>query len=118
MTQNAKPLAGSKIAILVANGFMQADMIAAQRRLIEEGAHVRIVSSEQGLVNGWTGDDWGHHFAIDNPLNAALAADYDMLVVPGGARSVDKLKLTAHTKRFIGSFLAMQKPVAVTGDGV
>jgi len=71
------------------------------------------LSGEAGLVNSWTGENWGHHFAIDVQLNTALGADYSMLVIPDGTRSLDKLKLTAHTKRFIGGFMAASKPVAV-----
>lgn len=105
-------------AILVSNGFNEQDMTAAQRALVQAKIPMRIVSPENGLVNGWSGTDWGHHFAVDAPLSAALGADYDMLIVPGGARSIEKLKLTAHTKRFISSFMASGKPVAVFGDAV
>lgn len=113
-----RPLAGVKAAILIANGFCQDDMVAAQKALGEAGANVRIISSENGLVNGWAGDTWGHHFAVDAPLGAALGADYQILVVPGGARSIDKLKLTAHTRRFIGSFMAAGKPAILMGDAL
>lgn len=113
-----KILSGTSIAILVANGFDEADMTEAQRALLTVGATVRVVSVEQGLVNGWQGKGWGHHFAADIPLSAALAADFAMLVVPGGSRSLEKLKQTAHTRRFIGGFFAAGKPVAAFGDAV
>ncbi|MDP7142331.1 MAG: DJ-1/PfpI family protein [Alphaproteobacteria bacterium] len=111
-----KPLAEMKIAILVANGFEQNDMIAMQRAMLAAGANVRIVSVEQGLVNGWDGDNWGHNFAVDTQINRALAADFDCLVVPGGERSLNKLNLTAHTKRFVSGFMAIAKPVVLMGD--
>ncbi len=111
-------LAGIKVAVLVANGFVEQDMTSANKALIEVGAHVRIVSSENGLVNSWDGAGWGHHFAVDSPLSAALAADYHALVVPGGQRSLDKLKLTAHSRRFIASFISTEKPVALFDNAV
>lgn len=114
----SKSIAGSKIAILVANGFTEQDLTFVQRALQSKGAHPRIIGMDQGLVNSWTGESWGHHFAADQALNTALAADYDMLVVPSGRRSVEKLKLTAHTRRFIGGFMDADKPVAVLGDAV
>lgn len=113
-----KPLAGLKIAILIANGFNEAEMTSFQRGLLEAGANPRIVSVENGLANGWQGTTWGHYFAVDCPLPDALAADYDALVIPGGQRSLDKLKLTAHTRRFIGGFMAAHKPMAVIGDAI
>jgi len=114
----SKTIPGVKVAILVANGFDEADMIAAQKALMQAGANARIVSPEPGLVNSWNGTEWGHHFAVDAPLSSALGADYAMLVIPGGSRSLDKLKLTAHTKRFIGSFMAACKPVAACNDAL
>lgn len=111
-----KTLLGNKVAILAANGFDEADMIAAQRALVAAGATMRIVSSDNGLVNGWDGKGWGHNFPVDAQLNTALGVDYDGLVIIGGQRSYDKLKMTAHTKRFIGSFMMAQKPVVAMGD--
>lgn len=112
----SKSLPGQKIAILVANGFEQADFTETQRALIAAAATVKVVSPDQGLVNGWEGQGWGHHFPVDQVLSTALGADFDMLVVPGGARSLEKLKTTAHTRRFFNSFINAGKPVAVFGD--
>jgi len=107
-------LSGMKVAVLVANRFCQDDLVKTQRYFAECGANVRIVSSEQGLVNGWQDDSWGHHFAV----NTALSADFDALVVPSGRKSADKLRLTAHTKRFLNGFISMNKPVCVFDDAV
>lgn len=113
-----KTLLGVKVALLAANGFSQDDMIAAQKALLAAGANVRIVSPENGLVNGWDGKGWGHHFAVDAQLSTALAADYSILVIPGGQRSIEKLNLTAHTKRFISSFIEADKPVVIMNNAL
>lgn len=114
----SKTMIGVKVAVLAANGFDEKDFIAVQRALAEAGATMRIISTDQGLVNGWDGQGWGHNFAVDTQLNNALGVDYDALVIPGGQRSIDKLRLTAHTRRFIGSFMGAMKPVAVMGDAL
>ncbi len=113
-----KPLSSEKIAILVANGFCEQDMTSAQRSLLAQGANVRVISMDNTLVNSWNGMDWGLHFAADAALNSVLAVDFSMLVIPGGRRSIEKLKLTRHTKRFIGGFLDMDKPVVAFGDAL
>lgn len=113
-----KPLSGTKIAVLIANGFEEKSFLAAQKMMIEMGATMRLISTNQGLVNGWDGNAWGHNYAVDAPLNTALGADFDMLVIPGGKRSLEKLKMTAHTRRFIGSFMSANKPVMAMGDAV
>ena len=114
----SKALTGIKIAILVANGYSERDMTDMQRALIEAGASAKIVSPENGLVNGWTGAGWGHHFAVEASLSTALGVDYDMVAIPGGQRSHDKLKMTAHTKRFVSSAMNSKKPVALFGDAL
>lgn len=102
----------------MSNGFNESEFLTIQRAFIEQGASLRIVSMDSGLVNGWDGKGWGHNFAVDAQLNTALGIDYDALIIPGGSRSLDKLKLTAHSRRFIGSFLAAMKPVICMGDAV
>jgi len=114
----SKPLNGTKIAVLIANGFNEQEFTLCQRPLAEQGASLRIISTNQGLVNGWDGKGWGHNFAVDASLNTALGVDYDSLLIPGGQRSLEKLKLTAHSKRFIGSFVGAMKPVVVMGDAL
>jgi protease I len=114
----SKSLTGSKIAILVSNGFNQQDMTDTQKLLTSLGVSLKIVSPDQGLVNGWEGAGWGHHFAVDQQLSTSLGADFDILVVPGGQRSLDKLKTTAHTRRFVNSFLSAGKPVALFDNAV
>lgn len=113
-----KPLMGSKIAVLVANGFNEQNFLKTQKMMLEMGATLRVISTNQGLVNGWEGQGWGHNYAVDAQLNTALGVDYDGLVIPGGHRSNDKLKMTAHTRRFIGSFMAAGKPVALMDDAI
>lgn len=113
-----KTLMHEKVAILVANGFNEAEMVTAQKLLQKQGAYTRLISMDHGLVNSWTGTAWGHHFAADCVISTALAADFSMLLIPGGRRSVEKLKLTAHTQRFINGFLNAGKPLALMGDAI
>ena len=113
-----KPLIGEKIAVLVSNGFSEQDFIQIQRLMQEMGGVMRIVSMNNGLTSSWNGSDWGLNFAADAVLNEALAADYSMLVMPGGQRSADKLKHTAHTRRFINGFVDSGKPVIAMGEAL
>jgi protease I len=113
-----KPLLGEKLAVLVANGFSEHDLTETQRSLQKTGANLRVVSMDHGLVNSWNGDAWGLHYATDHTLNMALAADFSILIIPGGQRSVEKLKLTAHTKRFINGFLNARKPVVAFDEAL
>lgn len=113
-----QPLAGKTIAILVANGFEETEMTEPQRALLKAGATLRVISPEQGLVNGWHGTAWGHYFPVDKQIAEVLAADFDMLLLPGGERSIAKLSQNPHTRRILSSFMDGGKPVAAIDDGV
>lgn len=113
-----KPLAGLNVAILIANGFHEIEMTSFQRALLEAGASPKIISVESSLAHGWQGKGWGHYHPVDKHLSDALAADYDVLIVPSGHRGHEKLKQTAHTRRFIGGFMMAFKPVLAMGDAV
>jgi protease I len=112
-----KPLAGKNIAVLVASGFEELQMTEPQKALLALGATIKLVGPES-LASGWHCDSWGHYFPVDGQLSSMLSADYDMLLVPGGARSLIKLAQTPHTKRIVSAFIDDQKPVALIGEGV
>jgi putative intracellular protease/amidase len=112
-----KTLAGKKIAILIANGFEETHLTEIQRALIPTGASMTVISPENGLANSWHGTGWGHYFAIDKLISEVLAADFDMMVLPGGVRSVAKLRENPHTKRIVSGFMNGDKPVAAIGTG-
>lgn len=110
-----RPLAGKTIAILVGSGFEEGQMTETQRALLAAGATPKVVSMDQGLVNGWHGTGWGHYFAVDQQISTALAADFDAALVPGGDRSVAKLASNPHTRRMLRSFMDGFKPIAMLG---
>lgn len=105
-------------AILVANGFNEIEMTSCQRTVMEAGGTPHIISVETSLVNGWRGNGWGLNHPVGKTISDALAADYDLLIIPSGERSHEKLKTTAHTRRFVGGFMAAYKPVMAISEAV
>lgn len=110
-------LVDKNIAIVAADGFDEHQMTEIQRALTKAKARIRIVAPEPGLVNGWQGEGWGHHFHVDAPMSETLGSDFDMLVLPGCARSTDKLKQNPHMRRLVNHFLAANKPISAIGTG-
>ncbi len=111
-------LDGCRIAIMVASGFEETELTEPQRALLKTGATLKTISPDQGLANGWHGKGWGHFFPIDLAIGEVLGADFDMLVLPGGERSITKLKANPHTKRIVGHFLDAGKPIAAIDQGI
>ncbi|MEI6556929.1 MAG: DJ-1/PfpI family protein [Rhodospirillaceae bacterium] len=111
-------LLGCTVAIIMASGFEETELTEPQRALLKAGATVKTISPDQGLANGWHGKGWGHFFPIDLQIGDVLGADFDMLVLPGGERSVGKLALNPHTRRIVGHFLDAGKPIAAIDQGL
>ena len=88
-------LAGKKVAILVADGFEQVEMTSPRDALTRAGALVEIVSPAERQVRGWQHTEWGDTFAVDRPVVAVEATDYDALVLPGGQMNPDHLRTNA-----------------------
>jgi protease I len=114
----AQELNGKKILVLVSNGVDETVMSNVQRDMIKSGALIKTVGTESGLVNSWKNNTWGLYFPVDMPISQVLGVDYDMLIVPSGSRSVQKLANNPHAERIISSFIASQKPMCFMGDAV
>ena len=113
-----KPLSGKKILILVSNGVDEAAMSSIQREMLKTGAVIKTVGTEPGLVNSWNNNAWGLYFPVDQQINVTLGVDYDCLIVPSGARSMQKLATNPHAERIISSFITAVKPMAFMGNAV
>ena len=111
-------LAGKNVAILAANGFDENQMTEIQRALTTAKAKFKTIAPEQGVVNGWQKDHWGHYFPVDTQIGTALGSDFDFLVIPGGERAITKLKTNLHTRRIVNHFFEAEKPIAAIGAGV
>ena len=105
-------LKGKKIAILVADGFEQVELTGPKEALEAAGAEIQIVSPADGEVQGWNHDDKADLFPVDMPLNLARSDDYDALLLPGGVRNPDQLRMMTRAVEFVDGFIATGKPVA------
>ena len=55
---------------------------------------------------------------VDQQIGQTLGSDFDALIVPAGARSVQKLGANPHAERIISSFITAGKPMVFMGDAV
>ena len=105
-------LAGKKVAMMVADGFEQVEMTSPRDALTRAGALVEIVSPEERQVRGWKHTEWGETFAVDRPVDAVAATDYDALVLPGGQMNPDNLRTNARAVQLVRDFHEAGKPIA------
>lgn len=113
-----RSLLGTKTAMLLSNGVSHSHFEKIQKTIVENGGAVNVVATEGQLLRGWGFKEWTQHIAVDALLDEALGIDYDFLVVPGGRRSIEKLRLHDHAKRFLGSFFESKRPIVVVEDAL
>src|ERR1700756_1174761 len=110
-------LNGLKVAILIADGFEQVEMVEPRQALQEAGAETSIVSPKQKTVRGWQFKEWGDEFPVDLPLDNADPENFDALLLPGGVMNPDHLRMLPTAVDFVKSFFDSGKPVAVICHG-
>ena len=110
-------LDGKRVAILVADGFEQSELVKPKEALERAGAATHIVSPAKGQVKGWQHTEWGDQFPVDVPLAGADPNKYDALLLPGGVMNPDKLRRDEQALAFVRHFFDEGKPVAAICHG-
>lgn len=110
-------LNGKKVAILVAEGFEQSEMVEPRKALEQAGAETSLVSPSNDEVQGWHHFDKGDRFHVDVPVDEAKADDYEALLLPGGVANPDQLRTNPRAVQFVKQFVESGKPVGVICHG-
>lgn len=110
-------LEGIRVAILVAEGFEQSELVEPKRALEEAGAQTFIVSPEAGEVQGWNHFDKADKFRVDVLVDEARAEEFDALMLPGGVANPDQLRTKPAAVAFVKAFFDAGKPVGVICHG-
>ena len=110
-------LKGLKVAILVTDGFEQAEMVQPRKAYDQAGAETKLVSPKNDHVQGWNHQDPGNQFPVDLPLDQARPSDFDALLLPGGVMNPDQLRMNPKAVEFVKSFFDAGKPVAAICHG-
>jgi len=113
----AQTLNGKKVAILVTDGFEQAELLEPRKALDDAGAITFVVSPNAGEVKGWDTDNWGQTVKVDRPLQGARASDFDGLLLPGGVINPDKLRINQEAVNFVREFVEQGKPIGAICHG-
>jgi protease I len=108
----AQELQNKKVAILVAEGFEQAEMTEPKKAIEAAGAQTQIISLKPGQVQGWNHFDKADTFPVNATVDQSNPADYDALLLPGGVANPDQLRMNDKAVQFIKAFFDAGKPVA------
>ncbi|QHI96792.1 DJ-1/PfpI/YhbO family deglycase/protease [Xylophilus rhododendri] len=114
---DSKNLSGKKVAILVTDGFEQAELTGPKQALEAAGATTQIVAPSAGKVQGFHHTDKGDSFTVDVTLDTAAPEEFDAVLLPGGVQNADALRTDEHARTFVQKIVRLQKPVAVICHG-
>ena len=105
-------LSNVRVAVLAAEGFEQAELLEPVQALKAAGAQVSVVSPQAGSIQGFVHHDKGQTVGVDVTLDVAKPADFDALLMPGGALNADQLRALPEAVAFAKAFFNDGKPVA------
>lgn len=105
----------ARVAVVIANGFEQAEMAAISRTLAHAGHNVQVVSPKKHAVRGWDNTHWGGDLPVDVAAIDAEAQDFAAVVLPGGVLSADTLRADRDIVRLVRDAAVQGKPVAALG---
>jgi protease I len=118
MAAQQPPLQGRRIAFLATDGVEEVEYTQPRTAAEKAGARVELVSNKPGSIQAMQHDiDKGATFDVDQQVAEANPADYDALVLPGGAVNPDRLRMDPDAVAFVLGFFAEAKPVAAICHG-
>lgn len=112
-----KRLAGKRILIMATDGFEESELFGPRELLMAEGAEVRLASPSMTPIQATVRDDPGKTIRPDLRIDEVRAEDFAALILPGGVRNPDTLRLNRPAIDLIRAFDAAGKPIGAICHG-
>lgn len=106
-----------KVAVLVTDGFEQAELLEPKKALEAAGATVHILSDKKSSVQGFKHVDKGEVVSVDKTIDEARADEYSAVLLPGGVVNGDALRLLPQARNFVRAANDAEKPIAAICHG-
>ena len=110
-------ISSAKILIVASDGFEESELFGPREILLGRGAKVTLASPDMKPIQATVHDDPGKTIRPDLTIDQARAQDFDALILPGGVRNPDHLRMNAAAIELIRSFADAGKPIAAICHG-
>jgi protease I len=107
----------ARVLIVATDGFEEWELFGPRQILQERGAEVVLASLEREPIHATVHDDPGKTIRPDLTVDEANADDFDALIIPGGVRNPDQLRLHGNVIALIRRFAEQDKPVGAICHG-
>ena len=110
-------ISDSRILIVATDGFEEWELFGPRQILQERGAEVVLASLSREPIQATVHDKPGKTITPDLAIDEANADDFDAVILPGGVRNPDQLRLHGDVIALIRLFAEQGKPVAAICHG-
>jgi len=107
----------SRILIVATDGFEEWELFGPREILQKRGAEVVLASLKRDPIQATIHDDPGRTIRPDLTIDEANADDFDALILPGGVRNPDHLRLHGNVIALIRDFARQGKPIGAICHG-
>lgn len=107
----------ARILIIATNGFEESELFEPRQTLLDRGATVKLASLESEEIQGEKGDQPGRKIKPDLTIDDVDSKDFDALLLPGGTRNPDTLRMNEQVVYTIKKFVDAGKPVGAICHG-
>jgi protease I len=106
-------LEDKKIALLATDLFQDSELTEPLRAVEGAGAEVVVVSNKPGEITG----EHGKIIEVDATVDQVSADEFDGLLIPGGVKNPDIMRMNKTAVHFVRNFFEQHKPVAAICHG-
>src|SRR3954447_11066040 len=110
-------LPNARVLIVATDGFEEWELFGPRQILQERGADVVLASLKLDPIQATIHDDPGKTIRPDLTVDQASADDFDALILPGGVRNPDQLRLHGNVIDLIRDFDDQGKPIGAICHG-
>lgn len=110
-------IADARVLIMATDGFEESELFGPREILTGKGAKVSLASPTTSPIQATIHDDPGKTIRPDMVIEDVDATDYDALVLPGGVRNPDQLRMNRPAIAVIQSFAKQGKPIGAICHG-
>jgi protease I len=110
-------LTGKRIAILATDGVEGVELTSPREALEQAGATVELLAPADGTIQLWHHAEKAGTLPVDRVVSEADPQEYDGLVLPGGVRNADHLRLDAPSVQFVTALVRRGAPIGVICHG-
>ena len=107
----------SRVLIIATDGFEEWELFGPRQILQKRGAEVVLASLKLDPIQATIHDDPGQTIRPDMTVDDANADDFDALILPGGVRNPDQLRLHGNVIELIRAFDRQGKPIGAICHG-